>query len=97
CEQAADDAPGALALWRATVPSNMFDLFVNSFDADRLVAIPDNGPPVECENISADISVAFDRVCRLPFGLGEGALSIRLIPIKDGRRGRAETIRIDLP
>lgn len=97
CEEVSDDTPGALALWRLAAPSGVFEMFVNSFDADRLVAFPDDGQPVECDVIGADISVAFDRVCRLPYGVGQGPLLVRVVAIKDGRRGRTETVLLDLP
>lgn len=96
CEDTGPDSPGALALWRGGDGQDSFALFVNSFDADRLVAFPSNGDPVECSAIAADISVAFDKVCNVPFAMDQGDITIRLIPVKDGLRGRTETITIDL-
>ncbi len=96
CEDVTDTTAGALALWRTSGPVEAFTLFVNSFDADRLVAFPEGGDPVECTTISADITVAFDRVCAVPELPAMGTMTVRLIPVKDGRRGRPETLVIDL-
>lgn len=97
CTDVTDETPGALAMWRSDQMQEAFLLFVNSFDADRLVAFPSNGKPVECGTISADISVAFDRSCLIAFDAAEKAMSIRLVPVKNGQKGRAEFVTIELP
>lgn len=96
CDAAGDDTGIALALWRATEADDVFSLFVNSFSADRLVALPEGGKPVECDLIGTDVSVAFDRVCSVPILVGQNTQTVNLIPFKDGRRGRTETVTFDL-
>ncbi|SMY08008.1 hypothetical protein LOM8899_02154 [Flavimaricola marinus] len=95
CDAVTDDTPNALGLWRDARPGDSFAIFVNSFDADRVVAYPQQGSGVECEPIGADISVAFDQRCVLPLPLDMTQFYVELQPIKNGRRGRIETILID--
>ena len=97
CDETSADSPGALALWRAAEAADRFSVFVNSFDADRLVALTAGGAAVECDVINADISVAFDRVCTIPFEMGQGLMTVRLVPFKDGLRGLTEFLTIELP
>ena len=97
CDEVTEETAAGLALWRASGRAESFTLLVNSFDADRLVAIPGTGAPVECTEISADITVAFDRICVVPRPPEKGRMKIRLIPVKDGRRGRPETLFVELP
>ena len=96
CSAVTNQTPSALALWRDAEPGDRFVMFVNSFDADRLVAFPPHGDAVECEPIAADISVAFDRRCEIPLPVDMKEFSVDLQPIKGGRRGRTETIVIEL-
>lgn len=97
CDRTSPDSPGALALWRAADAGDAFAVLVNSFDADRLVALPDKGDPVECAMLGVDVSVAFDRICTIPFAADTGEMRVRLVPFKDGRRGLTETLTIQLP
>jgi hypothetical protein len=97
CETTTSDSIGALAVWRAEGDTDRFAVFVNSFDADRLVALPAGGDVVECDVISADISVAYDRICTIPFETGQGKMIVRLVPFKNGLRGLPEFLTIALP
>jgi len=102
CEGSTGSLQAALAVWRTEAPvGQSFALLVNSFDADRMVALPSqggtDGAQVECETISADVSVAYDRRCEIPFSAGAGPVQVELLPVKGGRLGRSEFITIVLP
>lgn len=96
CETATRRTMRAVALWRATAPAGSFTIFVNSFDATRLVAFPSNGAPVECQPIASSISVAYDKACSISFSAAETMLEVELLPSKDGLAGRAEFVTIQL-
>ncbi len=102
CDAVDEDTEAALAVWRSGDPrKKTLALFVNSFDASRMVALPTQGgtqgAQVECREIAANIAVAFDRRCDIGFTLGAGPLTVELLPVKNGRLGRPEFITIALP
>lgn len=94
CGADTDDTANVLARWRDAEPGDSFAIFVNSFDADRLVAYPPTGDGVECRPIGADISVAYDMRCELNLPGTAGPFAVELQPVKNGRRGRIETLVI---
>ncbi len=96
CGSEGSDNLNVLARWRDAAPGGNFAIFVNSFDADRLVAYPPVGPGVECEPIRAEISVAFDRRCELTLPANVSRFKVELQPVKNRRKGRIETIVIEV-
>ncbi len=96
CGSQTDNTENVVASWRDAEPGDKFAIFVNSFDADRLVAYPPSGDGVECRPIDADITVAFDKRCEMTLPAHANVFTVELQPIKNGRKGRVETIVIDV-
>lgn len=101
CDNVVETTANSLAIWRNGNPATQFTIFVNSFAADRLVAIATQEgaelPPVDCQNIQADITVAFDRSCEITFVQGVGTVQVELLPIKGGKLRKSEFITVQLP
>jgi hypothetical protein len=95
CDSEAVGATNVVARWQDAEPTDKFAIFVNSFDADRLIAYPPTGDGVECRPISADITVAYDMRCELDLLGTSEPYVVELQPVKNGRRGRIETLVID--
>lgn len=100
CDTQNDEAETAIALWQSGRPVDSFDIYVNGFGAQRLVAVVrvDGAKidPIECEFIKADVRVAFDRICSVPISKDAATVSATLIPFKGGVRGRSEKLDIVL-
>ena len=100
CDTQNDQAETAIALWQSGRAVDSFEIYVNGFGAQRLVAVVrvDGAKidPIECDLIKADVRVAFDRICSVPISKEARTVSTTLIPFKGGVRGRSEKLDIVL-
>lgn len=101
CENINDRTANAIALWRDGEFSDRITLFVNSLGADRIAAILTQGSTtaehIFCEPVVADVKVAFDLTCTLELIAKDTSAEIELLPFKNGKMQRSETVLVALP
>lgn len=101
CDRVDEQTENAIALWRDGNFRNQITLFVNSLGADRIAAILtqglDTAEHIFCEPVVADVKVAFDLVCTLDLIVKDTSAEIELLPFKNGKMQRSETVLIALP
>lgn len=101
CANVTDATQSTVALWRDGTFTQNITLFVNSFGAQRLVAILTQGAvvadPIDCTPIVADVKVAYDKTCNLKLLATSGPAEVELLGFKDGKMQRPEFLLFRLP